>query len=266
MSQPVRIIISGVLGRMGQAVLRLSAMNPGIEVVGALEANEKLSDGTTEIACASIRVPIAVRLSDLKPQAGAVLIDFTTPAATREHVLEAQSLGTGMVIGTTGLSEEDHRAISEAAERIAVLVASNMSVGVNVLIGTVSRLAKALPDFDVEIVEMHHRHKKDAPSGTALSLAKAAAEARQLKLSDESRHGRHGMVGERTDTEIGIHAVRAGDIVGDHTVIFARDGERLELVHRAHSRDTFAAGALRAAEFVAQKPVGLYSMSDVLGL
>jgi 4-hydroxy-tetrahydrodipicolinate reductase len=198
---------------------------------------------------------------------GDVLIDFSAPAASLEHLRQAASLGLAAVVGTTGFDPAQHEAVSELAGRVRAVIAPNMSVGVNVLIALVRQAAGLLGgDFDVELVEAHHHFKKDAPSGTALALAEAAAEALGRDLSRVGVYGREGQVGERTHEEIGVMTLRAGDLVGEHTVMFGGVGERIELIHRAHSRDNFARGAIRAARWVMDRPAGIYSMADVLGL
>jgi 4-hydroxy-tetrahydrodipicolinate reductase len=200
------------------------------------------------------------------PQCDAV-IDFTHPATLEAVLAGCLAHGKTLVIGTTGHSDAQVAAIRTAAARIPIVFAPNYSVGVNTLFWLTRRAAEILgPAFDLEVLEMHHRLKKDAPSGTAKRLAEILAEVRQLEYNHDVRHGRHGLVGERTSTEIGLHAVRGGDVVGDHTVIFANVGERVELTHKASSRDTFARGALRAAQWAATQPPGLYDMQAVLGL
>ncbi len=196
-----------------------------------------------------------------------VVVDFSVHTATLPILECCAAHAKAAVVGTTGHSETEKTGIAAFAQKIPIVLAPNFSVGVNTLFWLTRKAAEILgPEFDLEIVEMHHRHKKDAPSGTAKALADILAEVRGLDLKDAARHGRVGITGERAKTEIGIHAVRGGDIVGTHTVIFAGNGERLELTHHATSRDTFAHGALRAARWVAGKPPGLYSMLDVLGL
>lgn len=265
-SAQTSIIVSGAMGRMGQAILRLAAEDGQLRVVGGLESVEHVERLGGVLETAGGRVPLAESLEALAGEAPAVAIEFSTPKATLEHVEQAARLGLKMVIGTTGLTDEVHQAIAAAATKSAMLWAPNMSLGINVLLELVSRLSGALPDYDIEISEIHHRHKKDAPSGTAVALAEAAALGRSRKLEEVVRHGRHGMVGERVPGEIGMHALRGGDVVGEHTVLLVGEGERLELTHRAHSRDTFAAGALRAAKFLAGQNKGLFSMKDVLGI
>lgn len=193
-----------------------------------------------------------------------VLIDFSSPSATEAICEAATKANRPMVIGTTGHSAEQQSIIEAAAREIPIVLAANFSVGVNALFSLAELAAKILGEnFDVEIIETHHRMKKDAPSGTAKTLAEILQKARG---TEKIRHGREGLIGERDKSEIGVHSVRGGDVVGDHTLIFAGDGERLELTHRASSRETFARGALRAARWVMGKPEGLYSMRDVLGL
>ena len=199
--------------------------------------------------------------------AGAVAVDFTAPEAAIEHARTAAETGTPIVIGTTGLTAEQKSEIAALAATIPVLQAANMSVGVNVLLGLVRQAAAKLgPDFDIEIVELHHNKKKDAPSGTALALAEAAAAAAGLNASTAMTLARQGMAGARKAGEIGVVALRGGDNVGEHTVMMVGTGERIELTHRAASRDCLAAGAVRAGAWLAGKPAGLYSMEDMLGL
>ena len=261
-----QVIVTGACGRMGQAILRLAAEDPALEVVGCLETPACVANLGGELAVGKNKVPLVSDLNKLNPSPACVLIDFSAPEAMRQHLPVAAEAGVRLVVGTTGLTPEDRDALNRAAARTAVLVASNMSVGVNLLIRIVEEMSGVLADYDLEVVEMHHRHKKDAPSGTALSLAQAAAKGRGVNLGDVECHGRSGMTGERPVGQIGIHAVRGGDVVGEHTLTFAGPGERVEIVHRAHSRETFAAGALRAAKWLENRSAGMYSMRDVLGL
>ena len=262
----LRIGIEGAAGRMGRRLAALVAEAPDLQLVVALECDghpELGRDAGLLAGVGELGVPVTTSL-DARPD---VLIDFSAPQSTVARAQECAQVGTALVIGTTGLSPEQVAALEEAATRVPCVLAPNMSVGVNVLARLVKSAAQALgPGFDIEVVEAHHRFKKDAPSGTALQLARAAAEGLRRELDDVAVYGRQGVTGERTPHEIGVHAVRAGDIVGEHTVLFGALGERLELRHVAHSRDTFARGALRAARFVAGKPPRLYSMHDVLGL
>jgi 4-hydroxy-tetrahydrodipicolinate reductase len=241
-----RIIINGSRGRMGHALLTGAGQFPTLSVAGAVDQGDNLEA--------------------IVPSAD-VIIDFSFHSVTPAVAELCARNGRALVIGTTGHSEAEKAAIRAAAARIPMVWASNYSTGVNTLFWLTRKAAEILgPSFDLEVVEMHHRLKKDAPSGTATTLLEILGEVRQLQLADALRHGRHGITGERTSGEIGIHAIRGGDVVGDHSVIFAANGERVELTHKASSRDTFALGALRAAEWIVGKPPGIYSMQDVLGL
>jgi 4-hydroxy-tetrahydrodipicolinate reductase len=197
---------------------------------------------------------------------GDVVIDFSSPAATAGLINLAVAAGKPLVIGTTGHSADEKKRLLALAARVPTVWAGNFSVGVNLLFALTARAARVLgDDYDAELIEMHHRHKKDAPSGTAVRLLELILEARQLG-PDALRHGRSGLTGERTRKEVGVHALRGGDVVGDHTVIFASPGERIELTHKASDRAIFAKGALRAAQWVVNQPAGVYDMQDVLGL
>lgn len=198
---------------------------------------------------------------------GDVIIDFSAPKATLATLAKAIQHKKAMVIGTTGLDATDVEKLHELAPSIPCVFAPNMSVGINVILNVLGKIVKALgPSYDMEVIEAHHNKKKDAPSGTALKLAEVLAQAANWDIEGVGVYSRHGLIGERGHQEIGIQTIRAGDIVGDHTVLFGGQGERIEITHRAHTRDTFARGALRAAEWVAQQPPGLYHMSHVLGL
>jgi 4-hydroxy-tetrahydrodipicolinate reductase len=231
--------------------------------------------GQALIACAkadpasfelSVGLDVGDDLAAALPACDAV-IDFTHADSTVAVAEACAAAGKILVIGTTGHNDADRARISEIAKKIPVVFAPNFSVGVNTLFWLTRKAAELLgPDFDLEVVEMHHRLKKDSPSGTARTLVEILADVRELQYDTDSRHGRFGDVGARTKTEIGVHAVRGGDVVGDHTVIFANVGERVELTHKASSRDTFANGAVRAARWLADKPAGIYDMQDVLGL
>lgn len=265
----IKIIICGAGGRMGKRIIACAGSEPDLKVVGAVErsGHPDLGRDAGQLAgVGEIGCPLA---DDLAATLGAgdVVIDFSALPAALEHAAAAAAAGKSLVVGITGLSPEEQRKLREAAGGIACVFSPNMSVGVNLLFRLVGETAEALGDaYDVEIVEAHHRLKKDAPSGTAKKIAEIAASALRRDLAESAVYGREGMVGERTREEIGILAVRAGDIVGEHTVIFSAPGERLELIHRAHSRDTFARGALRAARFAAAAGPGFYSMRDVLGI
>lgn len=241
-----KVIITGSKGRMGKALLACAPQHREIEVVGQVDQGDDLRT--------------------LMERAD-VVIDFSSHAATPGIVALCAGHRKAAVIGTTGHSTEDRSQITRFSRDIPMVMASNFSTGVNTLFWLTRKAAEILgPGYDLEIVEMHHRLKKDAPSGTAKSLAEILAAVRQQHLSKVARHGRAGIVGERTLEEIGIHSVRGGDVVGDHTVIFSTTGERVELTHKASSRETFAHGALRAAMWVVNQKPGLYDMQDVLGL
>ena len=236
----LRIALMGAAGRMGQAIIGI-AESESVDVVARIDLGDEIGLAKAE-----------------------VLIDFSHPDASRSICDAAMKSSTALVIGTTGHSTKEKEAIETAAQKIPIVFASNFSIGVNALFSLTEHAAKIMSEnFDLEIVETHHRLKKDAPSGTAKTLAEILQRARNTK---KMRHGREGMIGERERSEIGIHSVRGGDVVGDHTVIFAGQGERVELTHRASSRETFARGALRAARWVIGKPAGLYDMRDVLGM
>lgn len=231
---------------MGQALARCAPALPDLELVGAVDQGDPLE-------------PLLTRTD--------VVIDFSLHHAVPALATLCARHQIALISGTTGLDPTERATLESAASRIPVVWASNFSTGVNTLFWLTRQAARILgPDFDLEVLEMHHRLKRDAPSGTATTLAEILADVRQLNLEHAARHGRSGQVGERTPGEIGLHAIRGGDVVGDHTVIFAGAGERLELTHRAASRDTFAVGALRAARWIVNRPPGLYSMQDVLGL
>jgi 4-hydroxy-tetrahydrodipicolinate reductase len=241
-----KIIITGSKGRMGQALVACAARQPAVQVVGRIDLGDDLS------AC--------IGQAD-------VVVEFSSHEATRGIAEICARHKKALVIGTTGHSDAERTRISDLKSQIPIVWSANYSTGVNALFWLTRKAVEILGlSFDLEIVEMHHRTKKDAPSGTARTLAEIVAAVRRQRLDQVSRHGRTGLVGERAPEEIGIHSVRGGDVVGDHTVIFADAGERLELTHRASSRETFANGALRAAQWVANQRPGLYDMQDVLGL
>ncbi len=242
----VKLLVTGALGRMGQAVIRCAAADADVTVVHQIDVGDSL-------------------LSVL-PNCDAV-VDFSFHAFTGELLRGCAELGKSIVIGTTGHTDDEVNAIRTAAQKVPVVFAPNFSVGVNTLFWLSQKASEILGDgFDIEVVEMHHRLKKDAPSGTAKRLAEILAESRGLTYNEHAQHGREGIVGERPHQEIGVHALRGGDVVGDHTVTFAGIGERVELTHKASSRDTFANGAIRAAKWLRGKPAGLYDMQDVLEL
>jgi 4-hydroxy-tetrahydrodipicolinate reductase len=253
---------------MGRAVLSCALEAKEFEIAAALEAPDHPLIGKTVaegcgIAGCSVRIE-----SSPKAFAGkkAVIVDFSTPVASQHYLSRASEQRLPMVIGTTGFEKLQIDRMKKASEEIPIVFASNMSVGVNLLFKLVEEAAGILgPDYDTEIIEIHHRFKKDAPSGTAKTLAGKIAQARSLDPAEALVHGRKGMIGDRKSGEIGIHALRAGDIVGEHTVVFATLGERIEMTHRCHSRNTFALGALRAARFVFDRAPGFFDMQDVLG-
>jgi 4-hydroxy-tetrahydrodipicolinate reductase len=263
----LKIVIAGSTGRMGHALLEAVLDDAELKFYGALDQANCVALGRDagELIGRSCGVKISSDIATLK---GAdVLIDFTRPEASMEYVAACRQYGCKLVLGTTGFSAAHKQAIESAAKDIAIVFAPNMSVGVNLLINLVQSAAKVLGEgFDVEIIEVHHRHKVDAPSGTALRLGEAAAVALGRNLADCAVYGREGITGERDANTIGFATVRGGDVVGDHTVLFAGIGERVELTHKASSRATFALGAVRAAKFLAGKKSGLYDMQDVLAL
>jgi len=256
MSSPVRVAIAGASGRMGLALLEAAAATPGV----ALGAAVDLSAATWGGVSIGTNVESALENSD-------VLVDFTRPAGTLEHVRACVRLKRAMVIGTTGFEPAQLNEIRAAGKSIAIVMAPNMSVGVNVAMRLVEVAAKSLgPEYDVEVFEMHHRKKVDAPSGTALRLGEVAASARGASLAKDGVFERHGQTGERKAGSIGFSVARGGDVVGDHTVYFAGPGERIEITHRSASRANYAQGAMRAAKFVVGRAPGVYDMQDVLGL
>ena len=261
----IKIAVNGVCGRMGRMILGLAFQDEEIEVAAGLE-HPGHGDLGVDLGTLAGGGETGVKVTQSIKENIDVLIDFTTPDATMNALWTCPESNTALVIGTTGHSREQHAAIEDAAKMIPIVLAPNMSVGVNVMFELTRRAAELLDDrYDVEIVEAHHRFKKDAPSGTAKRLVEIVAEGRGAK-KPAVVCGREGMGGGRKPGEIGVHAVRAGDIVGDHTVTFTTLGERLEITHRAHSREGFARGALLAAKFIAGKPPGLYTMHDVLGI
>lgn len=241
-----KVIITGPRGRMGQALLNCASRMPDIQVVAEIGSQDNIENSIGK--CDAV-------------------IDFSFHEVTHKFADLCASYKKALVIGTTGHAAAEKREIEKRSTQIPIVWSSNYSTGVNTLFWLTRKAAEILgPDFDLEIVEMHHRLKKDAPSGTAATLAEILAEVREQQLEKVIRHGREGLVGQRTRAEIGMHAVRGGDVVGDHTVIYANIGERLELTHKASSRETFANGALRAAEWAVKQSPGLYTMQDVLGL
>lgn len=265
----VKIVVAGVAGRMGRQISQLvmdspdAALSGGFEMTGHPALGQDLGRLT---GGGQVGIEVADSLKNAA-QGGQMIIDFTTVESSLANLAQAVELGLGAVIGTTGFSDEDKAALAEMAKEIPMVLAPNMSVGISVLYRLASEAAKLLgPDYDIEIVEAHHRNKVDAPSGTALALAEVLAKARGWDLTEVGCCAREGRIGARPDEQIGIQAVRAGDIVGEHTVTLAGPGERIELTHRAHSRANFARGAVRAAIWLNEKQPGLYTMNDVLGI
>ncbi|MDA8173937.1 MAG: 4-hydroxy-tetrahydrodipicolinate reductase [Nitrospiraceae bacterium] len=267
-----RILVAGAMGRMGGRIAALGLETEGIELAGGFERKGHPDAGRDMGELLGLGRKLGVSLSDdikaaLDLTGADVAIDFTSPASTLENLRACSAAGKAMVIGTTGFKPEELEEIKELSSRVPCVMASNMSLGINLLSKVVAQVAAALgPDYDIEIIEAHHRHKKDAPSGTALMLAKSITSSIGKSLDDVAVYARKGMIGERARGEIGIQTIRAGDIVGEHTVIFGGLGERIEVTHKASSRDTFARGALRAALWLAGRKPGLYDMQDVLGL
>ena len=260
----IRAGVNGATGRMGQMLMRLIDEDDGLQLAAAVERPDHPALGQDAgTACGT--GAYGVELTPALPPGVDVLLDFSSPAGTMGQLPHCLEHGTAMVVGTTGLTPQQLGELNTAAAGIPMMVSPNMSVGVNLVFDVAAEIARRLGvDYDIEIVEAHHRFKKDAPSGTALRIAERIAGALGVSLDDCANYGREGQVGERPTGQIGIHAVRGGDIVGDHTVIFATQGERVELRHQAHSRETFVRGAIRAAKFIAGKPAGAYGMKDVL--
>jgi len=257
----VKVIVCGACGRMGRRIIDILSQDEDTELVGAIEAKTHKALGTQ----VTPEVKVTDNLGKIIDRAE-VVIDFTSPQASLENLEVASRFKKPMVIGATGHTEQEKKLVIEKTKTIPLLMAPNMSLGVNLLFKLVDRVARVLKGYDVEIIEAHHNRKKDAPSGTAARLAENIAQALNLNLKEAGVYGRKGMVGPRKPQEIGMHAVRAGDIVGEHTIIFAGMGERLELTHRAHSRDCFARGAVEAAKWIIRQPLGFYDMQDFLGL
>ena len=267
-SGAIRVGIAGCAGRMGQMLLKLLITAPGVLVVGGTERRGSHVLGR-DLGALAGGEPLGITIGDNPEplfEQSDVVVDFTSPSATALHAGLAAKTGTAHVIGTTGLDSDQMAAISRAAQRVPIVMASNMSLGVNLLEQVVEEVSRILdPDWDIEIIEMHHRHKVDAPSGTALALGESAARGRNVQLRRVARRGRDGQVGPRAKGEIGFSAIRGGDVVGDHTVIFAADGERIEITHKSSNREIFARGAVKAVLWAAGKRPGLYRMKDVLG-
>lgn len=264
----IKVCVAGACGRMGRRIIELVGAMPEMTVGGAFDLPEnagqpitfRTADGTTETVLTGDNAEAQIALTD-------VLIDFTFADACLENVRAAAAAEKPAVVGTTGLSAEQVTALQELAQQIPIVYAPNMSIGVNLLFKLTQQVAATLGlDYNIEIMEIHHNQKKDSPSGTAVRLAECAAAGADMVWPDEAVFGREGMVGARPVREIGVHALRGGDVVGEHTVAFIGNGERVELVHKAHSRDNFARGALIAAKYAVARGPGLFDMQDVLGL
>lgn len=263
---PVNLVVLGAAGRMGRTLLGTALADPELRVVGGVDrpdASELGADLGVMCGRSATGIKLSASLEDLLAAAD-VTIEFSTPEATLAHLEQTRRAGKAAVIGTTGIDEAGFERLREAARDIPVFQSPNMSLGVNLLFKVLPMIARALGEgYDIEVVETHHNQKKDAPSGTALKLAEVVAEALGKNLKDDAVYGRQG-IQPRRPGEIGIHAIRAGSVVGDHSVFFVNDGEQIEIAHRAFSRQTFAFGALRAARWLASKQPGLYNMQDLL--
>jgi 4-hydroxy-tetrahydrodipicolinate reductase len=264
----LNIAIAGASGRMGRMLIEAVQGTPEVRLAGALDRAGSPSLGQDAAAFSGKPAGVAIESDLAKGLAGAqVLIDFTRPEGTLEHLAYCAEHGIKMVIGTTGFDEAGKAAIAEAAKKTAIVFAPNMSVGVNVTLKLLQLAAKNLnTGYDIEIIEAHHRHKVDAPSGTALKMGEVVAEALGRDLKDCAVYAREGVTGPRDPSSIGFATIRGGDIIGDHTVLFAADGERIEISHKSSSRVSYANGSVRAARFLADKSVGLFDMNDVLSL
>jgi 4-hydroxy-tetrahydrodipicolinate reductase len=265
----IKTIVTGAAGRMGSRIINVLSTSEGIALSGGVERKGHALLGQDAGGPAGISAT-GVKFSDdlaAALKAGDVLIDFTTPETSLEHIRLCAELGKALVIGSTGFTKEQLAVVGTYVQKVPCVLSPNMSIGVNLCFKILEEIARTIgEDYDMEIVEVHHRMKKDAPSGTAMKMAQVLAQAVDRNLEEVGVYARKGMIGERSKKEIGIQTLRAGDIVGEHTVLFAGKGERIEITHRAHSRDTFAAGAVRAAKWVVGKKPGLYDMQDVLGL
>jgi 4-hydroxy-tetrahydrodipicolinate reductase len=263
-----KVVIAGCSGRMGQALIEAVLLDQELTLHAALDRADSPMIGRDAGETFGKQTGVLITGNLAQALSGAdVLVDFTRPEPSLAYLAACQAANVGMVIGTTGFTTAQKEIIQQAAKEIPIVFAPNMSVGVNLLINLVQSAAKVLHEgYDVEIIEAHHRHKVDAPSGTALRLGEAAAQALNRNLDECAIYGREGVTGERNPQTIGFATIRGGDVVGDHTVLFAGIGERVELTHKASSRATFALGALRAAKYLKNQTSGLFDMQDVLGL
>ncbi|MFP4029504.1 MAG: 4-hydroxy-tetrahydrodipicolinate reductase [Candidatus Brocadiia bacterium] len=259
--------VNGAAGHMGRRIIKLLIGDDEAELVAAVERSDHPAQNK-DVGLLVGSAEIGVKLQATIDQHADVMLDFSTPSATAKRMEECEKYGIGMVVGTTGLAPEQiHTIENKLPDKVPVLRASNMSVGINLVFSLLDSMAQALgTNYDIEIVEAHHRRKKDAPSGTANHMAEIICEARGWEPQETIRYGRQGLAGPREPAELGMHSIRGGDIVGDHTIIFAGAGERVELTHRATNRDVFASGAVKAGHFLAGQKPGLYNMKDVLGL
>jgi 4-hydroxy-tetrahydrodipicolinate reductase len=265
----IKVIVAGAAGRMGSRLVALMKESTALSLAGAIEGkgHRALGQDAGEAAGAG-KIGISIT-DDLRPllERGEVVVDFSAPEATLAHLRAVAEHRRAMVIGTTGLTEAQSEELKSLAARVPCVFSPNMSVGVNLIYKVIGEMARTLGDeYDIEVIEAHHRLKKDAPSGTALKIAEVLARAVNRNLDQVGVYARKGLIGERKNQEIGVQTIRAGDIVGDHTILFGGMGERIEVTHRASSRDTFARGALRAAQWIVKQPPGLYDMMDVLDL
>jgi len=263
-----KIAVSGATGRMGRSLCAVAEATSHTELtVATVRPANSLVGQSARGIIEGISSDVALSSSAAMPENFDVLIEFTEPELTLKSVEFCEANSKAMVIGTTGFSRSQLRVIEQAAENIPIVLAANMSVGVTVALTLVELAAKAMGgDYDTEIIEAHHRFKKDSPSGTALAFGQVIAEVLNRPLSEHAVYGREGLIGERPENEIGFSTVRGGDVIGDHTVMFLGDGDRLEITHKASHRETFARGAIRAAHWLNEQPPGLYSMKHVLGL
>ncbi len=263
----IRVVITGVCGRMGRCITRGIAQHANMQLVGAVQypSHPQIGNDAGIVAgTGEIGVAITGELDDVLHRSD-VVIDFSKPTATLDHLQQVVDADKAMVLGTTGFTPDELATIKTLASQIRCVMAPNMSLGVNVMIQALELIAKTLGnDYNIEVIEAHHNHKADSPSGTALRVAETLTTALEQDLDEVGVYGRHGIVGARPKKQIGIHAVRGGDIAGDHTVLFATEGEQLSVVHRAHSPEAFAKGAIRAAKWVIDAPKGLHDVSEVL--
>jgi 4-hydroxy-tetrahydrodipicolinate reductase len=265
----IKVIVCGACGKMGSTVVKMISQQSDMKVIAGIESNnhECLGDDLGAVlGLGDIHIPLSFDLADEISSADCV-VDFTSPESTLRHLRISAKAEKPTIIGTTGFSEEQVGEIEKLADSVPCILSPNMSIGVNLLFRMAQETAKVLgEDYDIEIIEAHHRQKKDAPSGTARRLGELIAISINKNLKEVGIYGRQGNLGERSEEEIGIHSIRGGDIVGDHTVMFSGLGERVELTHKAHSRETFAVGTIRSIRYIQNANPGLYDMRDVLGL